>query len=137
MDIAAVKAAAAAAVEAHVEGLRCFAFVPDAISPPAFFVAEVEVEYDTTFGRGMDTVYLTCRLLVSHATDRTGQEQLDGYLRGAGPLSVKQALEADPSLGGVCDAVRVQRASGYGLYEHSNSQYYGAEWRVLIIGRGN
>ncbi|UUV29139.1 hypothetical protein NQK81_30755 [Amycolatopsis roodepoortensis] len=136
MDIAAVKAAAAAAVDT-IEGLRCFPFVPDAISPPAFFVAEVEVEYDTTFGRGMDTVYLTCRLLVSHATDRTGQEQLDGYLRGAGPLSVKQALEADPSLGGVCDAVRVQRVSGYGLYEHSNSHYYGAEWRVLIIGRGN
>ncbi|WET79238.1 hypothetical protein P3102_35305 [Amycolatopsis sp. QT-25] len=136
MDISAVKTAAAAAV-GTIGGLRCFPFVPDAISPPAWFVAEVEVEYDTTFGRGMDTVYLTCRLLVSHATDRTGQEQLDGYLRGAGPLSVKQALEADPSLGGVCDAVRVQRCSGYGLYEHNATQFYGAEWRVLIIGRGD
>ncbi|EMD22917.1 hypothetical protein B0293_23785 [Amycolatopsis azurea DSM 43854] len=131
-----MKAAAAAAVD-QIDGLRCFPFVPDAISPPAFFVAEVEVEYDATFGRGMDTVYLTCRLLVSHATDRTGQEQLDGYLRGAGPRSVKTVLEADPSLGGVCDAVRVQRVSGYGLYEHNGNQFYGAEWRVLIIGRGD
>ncbi|KFU81013.1 hypothetical protein BB31_11570 [Amycolatopsis lurida NRRL 2430] len=131
-----MKAAAAAAVDT-IEGLRCFPFVPDAISPPAWFVAEVEVEYDTTFGRGMDTVYLTCRLLVSHATDRTGQEQLDGYLVGIGPRSVKTALETDQSLGGTCDAVRVQRCSGYGLYEHNGNQYYGAEWRVLIIGRGN
>lgn len=120
-----------------IAGLQAFGYVPDLIPPPSFFTADVEIEYDSTFGRGMDTVYVTCRLLVSHADDRSGQRQLDGYLKGAGPKSVKAALEGERTLGGACDDLRVIRVSGYGLYEHGNERFYGAEWRVLVIGEGD
>lgn len=136
MDITALGDGVAAAAGA-ITGLRAFGYLPDAISPPTFFVAEVEVEYDATFGRGLDTVYLTCRLLVSHTSDRTGQKQVASYMKGAGPTSVKAAIEAERTLGGACQDLRVQRVSGYGLYEHNGTQYYGAEWRVMIIGEGD
>ena len=81
----------------------------------------------------MDQYIVRCRLLVSHADDKAGQAALRDYLKASGPQSIKAALEAAPrNLGGACDDLNVQRASGYGMYEHNGNHYYGAEFTVLI-----
>jgi hypothetical protein len=136
MDVDQVFAGLATAAET-IADLNAEAYCPDAISPPAIFPAEVEITYDKTFKRGFDAFQVTLRLLVSHADDRAGQKQLKDYLAGSGALSVKQALEADQSLGGACDGLRVQAARGYGLYEHNGQQFYGAELTVYVIGKGS
>jgi hypothetical protein len=123
---------------ATITGLRCFDFTPDSIPEPCFYVHDVDIDYDVAFSGGMDQFIVKCRLLVSHADDRAGQKSLKDYLRAAGPKSVKAALEASPrTLGGACDDLNVQSASGYGLYEHAGTHYYGAEFTVLVIGPGN
>ena len=39
----------------------------------AVFPVDVDIDYDQAFGGGMDQFTVRCRLLVSHADDRTGQ----------------------------------------------------------------
>lgn len=137
MDITAVFEGLAAAAGA-IDGLRSFGYLPDAIAPPTFYVVEAEIQFDQAFARGMDDINpVTCRLLASRATDRGGQRQLQAYMAGSGPRSVKAALEADRTLGGVCEAVHVTGVRGMGQYEHGGVAYVGADFMVRVIGRGD
>jgi len=135
VDVEAVFAGLSQAAST-ITGLRCNPFVPDSIAVPAFFPAEVDIDFDQAFAGGMDRFVITCRVMASRADDRTGQAKLKGYLARVGPQSIRAALSADRSLGGVCDSLHVQRASGYGQYEHAGTIYYGAEFTVLVIGSG-
>lgn len=137
MDVSAVFAGLAARA-ATITGLRCFDYAPDSVSEPCFFPVDVDIDYDQAFAGGMDQYTVRCRVLVSRADDRAGQAALKDYLKTSGSKSVKAALEAAPrDLGGACDDLNVQRASGYGLYEVAGTHYYGAEFTVLIIGAGD
>jgi hypothetical protein len=118
-------------------GLNVFEFVPDSITPPVFFPAEVEIDWDQTFGRGMDAYTVTARLLVAQSDDRAGQKALKGYLAGSGASSLKAALQADKTLGGACDALHVRSVRGYGRYEHAGQHFYGAEFSIYVIGPGS
>ncbi|HEV2778691.1 MAG TPA: hypothetical protein VGX25_04750 [Actinophytocola sp.] len=135
MDINAVFTGLANGADT-IAGLNCFAYAPDAVPPPAFFPFDVDIDFDKAFARGMDALIVRCRLLVSHADDRSGQKALKEYLAGSGSKSIKQALEADRTLGGACHDIHVQRATGYGLYEHALNQFFGAEFTALVIGSG-
>ncbi|AIJ26363.1 hypothetical protein AMETH_6330 [Amycolatopsis methanolica 239] len=119
-----------------ITGLICLPYTPDSVTPPMFFVAEYEIDFDRAFGRGLDELTATCRVLVSHATDKQAQAKLDQYLTGGGPRSLKAALQSDRTLGGACDDSRVTRVFGYGLYEHGTSQFFGAQLSVHVIGSG-
>lgn len=120
-----------------IVGLNVFEFAPDSITPPVFFPHDVEIDWDQTFGRGMDAFTITARLLVAKADDRAGQKTLKGYLAGSGSLSLKQALQADKTLGGACDALHVKSVRGYGVYEHNAQHFYGAEFSIYVIGQGS
>ena len=120
-----------------ITGLNVFEYAPDSITPPSFFPAEVEIDWDLTFARGMDAYTVTTRLLVAKADDRAGQKTLKGYLAGSGALSLKAALQADRTLGGACDSLQVKSVRGYGVYEHNGQHFYGAEFSIYIIGQGS
>lgn len=135
VDVYAVRQGIAANA-GTVTGLRAFEYVPDDCYPPTFFVGEVDGQFDQAFGRGMDQLTVTCRLLVAWANDRAGQKNLDGYLSGSGAQSLKAALESDRTLGGAAADSHVSGFSGYGLYEMNGNQYYGVEFSVTVIGEG-
>lgn len=137
MDYLAVRQGLADAVDA-IPKLKGYAFVPDSVTPPVFFVAEMDVDYDQTFGGMDDFNPVICRLLVARADDKYGQRELDSYLARTGPKSVKQAIEstrsASGALGGVCDDVHVKRARSYGLYEHQGTEFLGITFEIRVIG---
>lgn len=135
MDIYALRQGLATNA-ATISGLRTYAYVPDSVSPPTFFVGEPSVSFDNAFVRGMDTVTFVCRLLASRADDRNGQRTLDGFLSGSGGGSLKTALESDHALGGACDDLIVTGISNYGGYEYNNVEFYGVEIHVTVIGSG-
>lgn len=136
MDVTALREGVRAATKT-IPGLQCFAFLPGTITPPTFFVGEAVIEFDRTFGRGMDEVMLTARLLVSLADDESAQRSLDKYLKGSGPHSIKEAVEAERTLGGACADLHVQRVTGWAMYEHADTQYLGAEFAIRVIGEGD
>lgn len=144
MDVAAVRTglANAAAVVTYVDPggitrtLRAVPYLADSIQPPTWVSGEVEIEYDLTFGRGLDVVLVKGRLYTGRGDDLSGQALLDGFLKGSGAGSVKAALEADKTLGGVCKQLHVERVSGYGLYQVAGIDYYGAKFDVKVWGNG-
>jgi hypothetical protein len=147
VDVSAVRAAIAAAAStvqlpAGAGHLTCTGYTPDAVTEPHFFAGEVGIEFDKTFGRGLDELEVTCRALVGRGDDRAAQEVLDLLLSGSGPGSLKAAIEAargapgEAALGGLADDLHVVRVQGYRWYEHAGVQYVGAELIVRVIGPG-
>ena len=147
MQIPDVREAIADAARAVVlpDGTRkltCTGFTPDAVTEPHFFLGEYTVDYDKTFGRGQDEIQFTGRILVSAASDRVSQRLLDSMLSGAGPASLKAAIEAargapgEEALGGLADDLHMVRVSRYGWFEHAGQTYVGAEVSIRVIGPG-
>ncbi len=123
--------------------LTATGYVPDSVVAPCFFVAEVEVNYDKAMGRRLDELLFTCRVLVGRSDDRTSQRILDNLLSGAGPSSLKEAIETargapgEMALGGLADDLHLQRVQGYRWYEHEGTTYVGAELIIKVIGDGS
>lgn len=122
--------------------LVCHGYTPDSFTAPCFFAGEYDLDFDKAMGRALDEAELTCRVLVGRSDDVTAQRILDALLSGAGPASLKQAIEAargapgEAALGGLCDDFHIKRIQGYRWYEHQGTQYVGAELIIRIIGDG-
>lgn len=147
MDITGVrkalaKAASTVILPVGVGSLTTTWYLPDAVTEPHFFIAEYDQEFDKTFGRGLDEIQFTSRLLVGRADEETAQEALDSILSGAGSASLREALESargapgQMALGGLADDFHVTQTRGNRWYEHAGTQYVGAEIIIRVIGPG-
>lgn len=121
---------------ATITGLRALSYMPDRVSVPSAIVGEVGIVFDGAFARGLDTITISIRVYVSKASDRAGQDKLDGYLAGSGATSLKAAIQSDLTLGGACQTLQVSAVSGYGVYEVGGTDYLGAEFTVTVYARG-
>lgn len=122
-----------------VSGLQVFDHVPDSVDPPVFIAGEVELTYDDVPEGGYDEMRITCHLYTSTSDTSPGQQLLDGYLSRVGPTSIKQAIEADRTLGGTVHTLIVERITGYGKYRigslaQPEVRYYGARMFVRVWG---
>lgn len=134
MDLVDVRAGLATAAAA-VPGLNTSPHAPDAVDVPHFYPGESEIDYDRTFGSGVDEAVITCYVLTSAGEDKDGQLLLDQLL-GRGDMSIKAALEADRTLGGVCADLRVRRVQAYRRYGTGTDTFFGAQIIVYVIGEG-
>lgn len=120
---------------ATISGLRCYEVVPDSMSVPAAIVGVPnEIIFDSTLMRSNDNAVFPIRVLVGKASDRNAQKLLDVYLASTGASSVKTVLESDSSLGGAANTIKVDRASGIGVYTVAGVDYLGAEFSVRVWG---
>jgi hypothetical protein len=133
MNIASIRAGLKTRL-ATITGLRCYEIIPDQFSPPAAIVGmPTSINFDFTYQRATDRLTYPVRLLVAKATDRSAQERLEQYLDGSGSLSVKAAIEGDPSLGGAANVTRVLSAQGLGVYDMGGVSYLGCDFTVEVI----
>jgi hypothetical protein len=79
-----------------ITGLRVTGYPPATVTPPAGIVSYPErVDFDETYGRGMDRVPdWPLLVVVGKATDRTARERIYQYASATGAKSVKAVLEA-------------------------------------------
>jgi hypothetical protein len=129
-----------AALGETVEGIiRADAFVPDSVTAPHFYVGEVRLDYDQTYG-GLEDVLFLCVVLTSTTDDKAGQDKLKSFMKRSGPSSVKAALEAgrgepgELALDGACDDLHVKGVQAHRIYRVGEASYYGAQWTVRVIG---
>ena len=71
-----------------ITGLRNSATIPDDPKPPIAVVQPNSIQFDTSFGRGLDTYEFTVTVIVGRVDDRTAQNTLDGFCNPSGALSV-------------------------------------------------
>ena len=116
-----------------IDGVRAFDYVPDQLPVPCGIITPESGDYDTTMSRGSDTYTLNVSMVVARATDRWAQTSLSGYVAGSGETSVKAAIEADPTLGGVAQTLRVTRAGSISRYQQGDVTYLVVEFTVEVI----
>lgn len=128
---------------ATISGLRAHDTAPGQVNPPAAVISpggdganEPAISFDSTMARGSDDYLFLVTLLVQFADDSSAQDKLDGYLQGSGALSVKAAIEGDPSLGGVAHFVHVREVREYGEIEYNGVRYLGAVFVVEVTADG-
>jgi len=105
------------------------------VMPPVIQITGVSsITYDVALQRGGDENTVVVQALISTASDIGGQMKLDRLLMSSGPSSVKQALEIDPTLGGIVDYLRVVRNSGHQLLTRPGEKivHLGAQWFVQV-----
>lgn len=132
----------AAGLEARAEttGINALRYVPDDLPNKAFYVGEMDIQVNQTFGsrtgtrRGTDQGTITCRVLVARSTDKHAIEKMRDYMAGSGPESLVQAIQADRTLGGACDDSAVRALRGNRLFDVGGGKFYGVEIDVFVIG---
>ena len=114
-----------------VDGLRTSATVPDNPRPPIAIVMPERIVYDLNARRGADTFYFTVMLLVGRADDRASQNNIDQFITG--DSSLKAAIEADRTLGGVANTCRVTEMSNYASMSVGEVLYLSAQFNVEVV----
>lgn len=95
-----------------ITGLRVYDYTSDSAAPPAAIVSLPKlIQYDAVMGRGADRIVIPVTVLVGRVSDRAARDALGQYIAGSGAQSVKQAIEGDPTLGGIAQTTRVTEAT--------------------------
>lgn len=119
---------------ATIGGFQVSAYALGNPTPPSAEIVPARIEYDHAGSRGLDVYVVTVRVFVGLASDVGAQKQLDEFLDKDGTSSVKEAIESDPTLGGVVDDLSVKSSSGYRVFEAGGRPVLGAEWDVELYG---
>lgn len=121
-----------------ITGLQCDPYALASPTPPGLQVIPGEIQYDQAMGRGLDIYNLTVQAFYAFTADIDNQQALDELLDPNGAMSVKDAIESDPTLGGEVDDLHVTDCSGYQIRTRpDNTALLTAEWRVTVYVRGN
>lgn len=136
-DVSAIRDGVKTALST-IDGLRPYDIIPDRdLVVPAAVVQPVKIGFTEAFGRGPVDLRLRVTLLTSAGNDRTGQDQLDGFLSaGTGQTtSVVDALEADRTLGGSVDSLGIDPdfEIDYGRAEINGITYWKADVQVFVL----
>lgn len=140
MDFNAISNALAEA--ARTTGLNALDYVPDSLPNEAFYVGEIDIDFDQTMRgrlvdghrRGTDQAMVTCRVLVARADDKHALRKLRDYMIGSGVRSLKEAIEKDRTLGDLVHSLQVKTMRGNRLFNVGEKKFYGVELDVFMIG---
>lgn len=117
-----------------IDGLRCFAYPPGTVSPPAAVVSYPDTyTYDETYGRGMDRLKLPVVVVVGKVSDRSARNQLGAYVDGSGAASVKAVLESGTYT--AFDSVRVESVE-FDVVTIAGTDYMAGLFTLDIAGSG-
>lgn len=109
---------------ATISGLRPHANLPDDIVSPAAVVFRSATVFDSS--TDSDDLQFAVTVFIDW-TDARRQEKLDAYTAGEGASSIRLAIDADPTLGGVVDWCRVARVEPDRIAEYSSKKYLAAD----------
>lgn len=140
-DIAQAIADSLADLSTDGVGVQAVSMIPANPTPPGIYVSDGAISYDHAMHRGMDEIEMVVSLLVAYGSDLAAQRRLRKLRDGAG--GVKALIEgvpnpdnggqADKTLGGLVDHVRVTKASPPRLYgEAAGKPALGCEFTVQV-----
>lgn len=133
MNIAAVMDELGTAL-GTIEGLRVHPYWAPRVTPPSAVVGWPDpLTYDVALRRGGDQVELPVIVLAGALDARSARDVLAAYMDGAGPSSVKAAVEAHEAV--AYDSARVARCE-VSYMTVAGVQYLAATFYLDIFGKG-
>ncbi len=116
-----------------IPGLQASPYILSNPTPPSAHVRRGTVVYDQAMQGGVHLWTFTVQAFVALSSDIGASQLLDKYLSPTGSSSVKAAIEADTSLGGVVADLHVTEATGEQLFvRDQGGQVLGSEWTVMV-----
>ena len=115
-----------------IPNLRVYDYQPDQVNPPFAFPTLEEVQYHGAMGAGLVTHQFTVQVVMSRASERTAQDSLDQYTSYSGTKSVRAALEADRTLGGIIQDLIVTSARNILGFDANDTSYLSIDFQVTV-----
>lgn len=117
---------------ATISGLRTFSYQPEQLNPPVAFPMIEAVRYHGAFGGGNVEMDWTVMIVVGRYLDRVAHSQLDGYLSYSGASSLRAAIEADKTLGGVAQTLIVPNGTQVSTLAVADAEYLQVTCAVTV-----
>ena len=131
MALSDIRAAMGTALSA-VPNLRVRELIPALVTPPMAVVSPSSIEYDLNAQNGVNRYLFTVTVFVVKADDRAAQLRVDPFVAPTGTGSVKAALEADRTLGGVVNTLRVTDVNNYSSADANDVLYLAVDFQVEV-----
>lgn len=119
---------------ATISTLRASSFQPDNFQPPLAFPQINSIAYHGTMGGGDVVFDCTVMVVIGRFSDRLSQSLMDDYLAFSGASSVRAAIEADRTLGGVASTLIVARSASIRGMTVGEAEYISSEIAVTVHG---
>lgn len=120
-----------------IAGLNTYSAEPGQVTPPAAVIVTPTIEYHRSFNaEGALRQYdFKIYVMVAQGLFDEAAYTLDTYADPTSPTSVRAAVEADPTLGGVCDSLIVTMFRPLNAEEVASLQYWGGTFDVTVYAR--
>jgi len=117
---------------ATVSGLRTFSYQPEQLNPPVAFPVLESVEYHRAFGGGDVQMRWQVFVIVGRYLDRVAHSNLDGFLSFSGATSLRAAIEADRTLGGVVNTLVLDSGMSVGSLTVAEADFLQIQCSLLV-----
>jgi hypothetical protein len=105
--------------------------IPDNPNPPQAVIGLESILYDQASGNGLVLYNFQVTVLVGRVSDRFAQRRADEY-SDVGAGGIKEAIESDPTLGGVAADTRVVQLDSIGTVSLGEVIYLAADFTVQV-----
>jgi len=117
---------------ATVPRLRVAPQIPEQVNPPVAVVSRAQVNYHRDMAGGTTEWTMQVQLIAGRMAERQSQRTIDAWLSWDGPKSVRAAIEADGTLGGVALDTVVTDADALTTFQIGDSEYIGVTMNVTV-----
>jgi hypothetical protein len=115
-----------------INGMRAAEHMPEQINPPMVVIQLDRLDFHGAMQGGLRTFQFLLIAIVGRMGERASQDLLDRVTDFDGPDSIRQAVEADPTLGGVVWACKVTGARSIRPINIGDAAYLGVEFEVEV-----
>lgn len=116
-----------------IQGLRVSEYLPEQINAPMAVINLERLEYLGAFQGGLRTYSFIVMLIAGRMGERSAQRQLDAFMAWDGDQSVRQAVEADTSLGGAAQTCKVEAARGVRMLDFGDATYLVVDFEIEVM----
>ena len=106
--------------------------IPDNVNPPYAIVQLSSVDYHRAFNNALNTYNFIVTVVIGRVSEGTAQRNLDNYCTPSGASSIRGAIEADRTLGGVVFDTIVTGMRNYGSVTIGETNYLAAEFDIAV-----
>lgn len=115
-----------------IPGLRVADHLPEQINPPVAVIQIQSVTYHRAMNGGLSQWEFVVSVVSGRMGDRVAQRTLDQWMSYDGAYSVRAAIESDPTLGGVCNTLKVDDMLAVRPVSLGDAAYLSCEFNVLV-----
>lgn len=115
-----------------IPGLRVADHLPEQINPPIAVIQIQSVTYHRAMRGGLSNWEYVVSVVAGRLGDRAAQRTLDAWMSWDGSQSVRAALEADQTLGGICSTVKVNDMLAVRPVSLGDAAYLSCEFNVYV-----